>query len=124
MDAIRQAAVLDTTEKLAATRQVNAQEQVPLAEKGSLVAQAAASKQTSVSPLAGFSLVDAFASLGNRSSMHTDIVFGPDNQVAQIRVVDAVTHQVIASSPPDSIAHMQIEMQAYQEAAKNKLGST
>jgi hypothetical protein len=72
----------------------------------------------------GFALLAAFASVGTRSSMVTDLVFGPGNQVAQIRVVDAVTHQVISTSPPDSIAHMQLEVQQYEDAAKNKLGST
>ncbi len=79
-----------------------------------------ASPQTPAAPSPhGFSLVDAAASIGNRTNLVTDIVMGPDNQVAQIRVIDAVTHQVIAKSPPDSIARMQQEMQAYQDILRS-----
>ena len=65
------------------------------------------------------SLVDAMASLGSRNNMVTSIVVGGDNRIAQIRVVDAVTLEVIAESQPDSIAHMEQEMQAYQQVARS-----
>lgn len=68
----------------------------------------------------GFSLVDAYAVLGSRSNLVTDIVLGSNNQIAQIRVVDSVTHQVVGTSPPETIARIQQEMQAYQDVAKSK----
>ena len=67
--------------------------------------------------LRGISLIDASAMLSSGRSLVTDLVLGADNQVAQIRVVDAVTHKVIASCPPDTIARAQREMLAYQQLA-------
>lgn len=104
------AAQLDTTKTVAAA---------PTVGEAALAPTAATPAQQ-----AGPSLFAAFASLGSRNSMVTDIVFGPNNQVSQIRVIDTVTHQVISTSPPDSIAHMQLEVQQYIDAARNKLGST
>lgn len=71
--------------------------------------------------LRGISVADAVASVGSRNNIVTSIVMGGDSSIAQIRVVDAVTHQVIAESPPDTIARMQDEMLAYQQVARNGL---
>jgi len=121
MDAIRQTGPTEATDTVLASQQAIAQSQAAAdVQKASTKTEAAASQSTGIS----FSMVDAFATVGSRSAMRTDIVFGPNSQVAQIRVIDAETHQVISTSPPDSIAHMQMEMQAYQEAVKSKLGST
>src|SRR5579862_6032813 len=60
-----------------------------------------------VDALRGISLVDAVATLGSRNSMVTQMILGADNQVASVRVVDSVTHKVIAECPPDSIARAQ-----------------
>ncbi len=67
--------------------------------------------------LAGVSLIDAAASLSAGRSLVADYVMGSNNQLAQIRVIDPTTHQVIAESPPDSIARMQQEVLAYQGVA-------
>lgn len=73
-------------------------------------------------PSQGFSLIDASASLGGRNSMITDVTLGANNQVSGIRVIDSKTHQVIAESPPESIARMQEEVLAYQDVVRgNKL---
>jgi len=70
----------------------------------------------------GFSLVDASASLAGRNSVVTDVVLGANNQISGIRVIDSVTHEVIAESPPDSIARMREEVLAYQDVVRgNKL---
>ncbi|MGH2409856.1 MAG: hypothetical protein ACRDGS_05735 [Chloroflexota bacterium] len=70
----------------------------------------------------GFSLVDASASLAGRNSVVTDVVLGTNNQISGIRVIDSVTHEVIAESPPDSIARMREEVLAYQDVIRgNKL---
>ena len=69
-----------------------------------------------------FSLVDASASLAGRNSVVTDVVLGANNQISGIRVIDSVTHEVIAESPPDSIARMREEVLAYQDVVRgNKL---
>lgn len=68
--------------------------------------------------LRGFPLIDASAVLSSGQSMITDLVYGPDEQVSQIRVLDARTHQVIAECPPDTIARAQREMLAYQDVAR------
>ncbi len=70
-------------------------------------------------PLRGMTVAGAMASVGSRNNMVTSIVMGGNNQIAQIRVVDAVTHEVIAESPPDTIARMQDEMLAYQQVARS-----
>ncbi|HEY8286751.1 MAG TPA: hypothetical protein VIJ28_20360 [Chloroflexota bacterium] len=70
----------------------------------------------------GFSLVDASASLAGRNSVVTDVVLGANNQISGIRVIDSVTHEVIAESPPDSIARMREEVLAYQDVVRgNKI---
>jgi hypothetical protein len=68
--------------------------------------------------LRGMSLVDAVATLGSRNSMVTQMILGADNQVSSVRVLDSVTHKVIAECPPDSIARAQQEMLAYQDLAQ------
>ncbi len=74
----------------------------------------ASSPQQDPSPLEGVSLVDASASLSVGQTLVTDYVLGANNTLAQIRVIDPTTHQVVAESPPDSIARMRQEMLAYQ----------
>src|SRR5689334_5905616 len=64
--------------------------------------------------LQGLSLVDASATIGSGRNLVADYVMGTGNQLAQIRVIDPTTHQVVAVSPPDSIARMQQEIFAYQ----------
>jgi hypothetical protein len=124
VDAIRQAASLEAGDRPSATNQLSSQEQAAAPEHVSAQARPVSPKAGGASVDSGFPLVDAYASLGSRSVIRSDVVYGPDNQVAQIRVVDALTREVICSSPPDTIAHMQMEIEAYQEAARNKLGST
>ena len=63
------------------------------------------------------SLADASATLGDGRTLVADYVVGANNKVAQIRVIDPTTHQVIAESPPDTIARMQEEVFAYQGVA-------
>ena len=121
MSTIRQALQVAAGNQLVAAQNDSSSSQ-PTGSDKVKVAQAPAS--TTTTGESASSLMAAYASLGARNSMVTDIVFGPNNQVSQIRVIDAVTHQVISSSPPDSIAHMQMEVEQYQDAAKNKLGST
>ena len=121
MSTVRQAMQMVVSNQLVAAQHDSPKTQTATSEKVK-VAQAPASTTTTAE--SGSSLMAAYASLGARNSMVTDIVFGLNNQVSQIRVIDAVTHQVISSSPPDSIAHMQMEVEQYQDAAKNKLGST
>ncbi|MGH2389799.1 MAG: hypothetical protein ACRDIE_16480 [Chloroflexota bacterium] len=70
------------------------------------------------SPAGGFSLVDAAASLAGRNGVVTDVVVGGNNQIAAIRIIDSVTHQVVAESPPDSIARMREEVLAYQDVVR------
>ena len=79
--------------------------------------QASGVSQAGAVSLAGVSLVDAAASLSAGRSLVADYVMGSNNQLAQIRVIDPTTHQVIAESPPDSIARMQQEVLAYQGVA-------
>lgn len=68
--------------------------------------------------LHGFGLIAASAELSSGQHMITTLLYGPDDQVAQIRVLDANTHQVIAECPPDTIARAQREMMAYQHVAR------
>jgi len=121
MSTVRDAISTAVSNQLAAAQQITTNTQTANPEK---VETATAPTAATPAKQVGPSLFAAFASLGSRNSMVTDIVFGPNNQPSQIRVIDAVTHQVISVSPPDSIAHMQLEVQQYQDAAKNKLGST
>ncbi len=66
------------------------------------------------SPLHGLSISSARATLGAGRSLVTDYIMAADNTLAEIRVIDPTTHQVVAESPPDSIARMRQEMLAYQ----------
>lgn len=68
-------------------------------------------------PLRGLSLAGASVTIGTGRNLVTDYVLGADNKLAQIRVIDQTTHQVIAVSPPDSIARMQQEILTYQRLA-------
>lgn len=67
-----------------------------------------------VAALQGLSLADASVTISSGRNLVADYVLGANNQLTQIRVIDQTTHQVVAESPPDSIARMQQEMQAYQ----------
>lgn len=73
--------------------------------------------------LQGLSLVDASATIGSGRNLVADYVMGAGNQLAQIRVIDPTTHQVVAVSPPDSIARMQQEIFAYQGVASQSRGA-
>ena len=121
MSTVRQAMQVAVSNQLVAAQNDSPTSQTAESEKAKVAKAPASTTSTAES---GSSLMAAYASLGARNSMVTDIVFGPNNQVSQIRVLDAVTHQVISTSPPDSIAHMQMEVEQYQDAAKAKLGST
>lgn len=68
--------------------------------------------------LHGLSLADASVALGGGRSLVADYVVGTDSRLAEIRLIDPTTHQVVAASPPDSIAQIQQEMRAYQVAAQ------
>ncbi len=72
---------------------------------------------TDRSPLQGLSLADASATLGAGRNLVADYVIDADNRLAEIRLIDPTTHQVVAASPPDTIMQMQQEMRAYQSAA-------
>ena len=71
------------------------------------------------SPLRGISLSSAQATLGAGRTLVTDYIMGGDNTLAEIRVVDPTTHQVVATSPPETIAQMRQEMLAYQSLGKD-----
>ncbi len=71
------------------------------------------------SPLRGISLSSAQATLGAGRTLVTDYIMGADNTLAEIRVVDPTTHQVVAASPPETIAQMRQEMLAYQNLGKD-----
>jgi hypothetical protein len=75
------------------------------------------------SPLQGLSLAGAAAALGGGHTLIADYIMGADASLAQIRVIDPTTRQVVASSPPDTIARIQQEMLAYQNAAKGSAPS-
>ncbi len=77
-----------------------------------------AAPPTDASPLDGLSLIAAAATINAGRSLITNYVMGSDNQLAQIRLIDPATHQIIAEVPPDSIAQMQQEILAYQNLAK------
>lgn len=64
--------------------------------------------------LQGLTLADASATISSGHNLVASYVMGANNQLAEIRVIDQTTHQVIAASPPDSIARIQQEMVAYQ----------
>lgn len=78
----------------------------------------AATSAGSPTSAVGFSLVDAAASLAGRNGVVTEVVIGGDNQISAIRILDSVTHQVVAESPPESIAHMREEILAYQDVVR------
>ncbi len=122
MSTIGQATQVAVSNRLAASVQQDSSTTRTATTDKAKVAQSSTAATTPQE--SGSSLMAAVASLGARESMVTEVVYGPNNQVSQIRVLDAVTHQVISSSPPDSIAHMQLELEQYQDAAKSKLGST
>lgn len=85
--------------------------------------QQAPATQQDDDALQGVSLADASATIGSGRNLVADYVMGANNQLAAIRVIDPTTHQVIAASPPDSIARMQQEIAAYQSiASQSKLG--
>lgn len=90
-------------------------EQSPVARRAAEQARPAASGDSSA--LQGVSLVDASATIGSGRNLVADYVMGANNQIEEIRVIDPTTHQVIAASPPDSIARMQQEIAAYQGVA-------
>ena len=72
---------------------------------------------TDLSPLHGLSLADASATLGTGRNLVADYVIDANNRLAEIRLIDPTTHQVVAASPPDTITQIQQEMRAYQSAA-------
>lgn len=73
---------------------------------------------TGDSPLRGISLSSATATLGAGRTLITDYIMGANNTLAEIRVIDPATHQVVAVSPPETITHIQQEMLAYQSLGK------
>ena len=81
-------------------------------------AQSSSPAQVASAPQ-GMSLIAAVATVSTGRSMITDMVFGPDNQVTQIRVIDPSTHRVIAATPPDTIARFEREVAAYQQVARD-----
>lgn len=81
---------------------------------GAAQARDARPSDPDVAALQGLSLADASVTISSGRNLVADYVLGADNQLTQIRVIDQTTHQVVAESPPDSIARMQQEMQAYQ----------
>jgi len=89
-----------------------------------VVAQQQAQAQSSShmggdSPLRGISLSSAQATLGAGRTLVTDYIMGADNTLAEIRVIDPTTHQVVAASPPETIAQIRQEMLAYQSLGKD-----
>ena len=87
-------------------------------------APANASASDADNPLRGLSLAGASMTIGTGRNLVTDYVLGADNKLAQIRVIDQTTHQVIAASPPDTIARMQQEILTYQRLAHNSNSQT
>lgn len=81
------------------------------------VAPASAAPASAGAQLQGVTLADVTATLGVGRNLVADYVMGTGNQLAQIRVIDPATRQVVAESPPDSIQHMQQEMLTYQSLA-------
>jgi len=71
------------------------------------------------SPLRGISLSSAQATLGAGRTLVTDYIMGADNTLAEIRVIDPTTHQIVAASPPETIAQMRQEMLNYQNLGKD-----
>lgn len=104
-----QATPADATTRAAMTPQVERQ--------ASAAPSPAAGANGDADGLQGLSLVDASATIGSGRNLVADYVMGAGNQLAQIRVIDPTTHQVVAVSPPDSIARMQQEIFAYQGVA-------
>lgn len=81
-------------------------------------AQQARPSDPDADALQGLTLADASATISSGHNLVANYVMGANNQVAEIRVIDQTTHQVIAASPPDSIARIQQEMVAYQGLGK------
>ena len=71
------------------------------------------------SPLRGISLSSAQATLGTGRTLVTDYIMGADNTLAEIRVIDPTTHQIVAASPPETIAQIRQEMLTYQKLGKD-----
>jgi len=71
------------------------------------------------SPLRGVSLSSAQATLGIGRTLVTDYIMGANNTLAEIRVIDPTTYQVVAASPPETIAQIRQEMLAYQSLGKD-----
>ena len=71
------------------------------------------------SPLRGVSLSSAQATLGAGRTLVTDYIMGANNTLAEIRVIDPTTHQIVAASPPETIAQMRQEMLTYQNLGKD-----
>ncbi len=71
------------------------------------------------SPLRGISLSSAQATLGAGRTLVTDYIMGANNTLAEIRVIDPTTHQIVAASPPETIAQMRQEMLTYQNLGKD-----
>ena len=71
------------------------------------------------SPLRGVSLSSAQATLGTGRTLVTDYILGANNTLAEIRVIDPATHQIVAASPPETIAQMRQEMLTYQNLGKD-----
>lgn len=88
----------------------------PVAHDASMPSESAA-PQANDSALQGVSLVDATAAISSGRGLVANYVMGSNSKLAQIRVIDPTTNEVIAESPPDSIARMQQEVLAYQGVA-------
>jgi len=71
------------------------------------------------SPLHGISLSSAQATLGTGRTLVTDYIMGANNTLAEIRVIDPNTHQIVAASPPETIAQIRQEMLTYQNLGKD-----
>ncbi len=65
--------------------------------------------------LGRLTLPSAQAVLSSGRNLVADYIMGDDNRLLQIRMIDPVTHQVVAESPPSTIARMQQEVLTYQD---------
>jgi hypothetical protein len=70
--------------------------------------------QPASADLNNLTLPSAQAVLSSGRNLVADYVMGNDNHLLQIRVIDPSTHQVIAASPPSTIARLQQEVLTYQ----------
>ena len=103
---LRQATTDTSSRQLAVVAQQQAQAQSPSHMGGD-------------SPLRGISLSSAQATLGAGRTLVTDYIMGANNTLAEIRVIDPTTHQIVAASPPETIAQMRQEMLTYQNLGKD-----